>query len=179
MRKTSLVWTVGLLLALGLLAGIAAWMRGGAEEATRRRSAAVAATTPDPGEVPTVASAEPEPPAEAPSRLQEFQEAGTALWEAALSGQVLTPQGPQEGMLVKVEWVAAFHPGVEEAVRLKRAGARRDREGVWWWRANAVTDGGGYFSVEGLPAVPLKVRAGGRTQIAHPGSSVLLRTGNP
>jgi len=44
MGKTSLVWTVGLLLTLGLLAGIAAWMRGGTEEATRRRRDAVAAT---------------------------------------------------------------------------------------------------------------------------------------
>ena len=75
--------------------------------------------------------------------------------------------------------VAAFHPGAEDLARLKRGGARRDRDGVWWSRANAVTDEAGRFFVDGLPSVQMRVHAGGRTEITQPGSAVLIRTGNP
>jgi hypothetical protein len=75
--------------------------------------------------------------------------------------------------------VAAIRPEAGEAAKLKRGGLRRDRDGVWWSRARAVTDEGGYFSVEGLPSVPLRIHAGGRTQDARTGMSVQLRTGSP
>jgi hypothetical protein len=48
---------------------------------------------------------------------------------------------------------------------------------VWWWKARAVTDETGFFSFDGLPAVQLKVSAGGQAQSARPGQTVLLRTG--
>src|SRR5438874_1873568 len=120
--KAAMAWTVGLLLALGALAGIAARTRGGSSESPGFRKP-----------------------------------------EAALS----------------VSPVAAFHPGAEDLARLKRGGARRDRDGVWWSRANAVTDEAGRFFVDGLPSVQMRVHAGGRTEITQPGSSVLIRTGIP
>jgi len=86
--------------------------------------------------------------------------------------------GPLSGALVKVEWVAAVRPSAEEALRLKRGGARRDREGVWWWSVGAATDEAGFFSIDGLPGVELRVRAGGQVQKVRAGQAVQLRTGS-
>lgn len=182
MKKEGRRWTTALTLSLIALAIGAAWSRrpGGPEpmlpKPTRRAAASVTA----PEIAPLVLPEAPAPlGASAPPRADGFQEAKEASWEGPLSGQVLAPDGPLRGAMVKVEWVAAFRPGPEEILRLKRGGARRDRDGVWWLKALAVTDDAGCFSLDGLPAVQLKITAAGKIQTARPGQNVLLRTGNP
>jgi len=127
---------------------------------------------------------EPGPRASVPAghrqaRDEGYREAREATWEGTLSGQVLSPEGPLANLTVRVEWVLALQPDREEIVRLKRAGARRDKDGAWWAKALAMTDESGFFQIEGLPAVPLRVHAGSTTQQAQVGGTALIRTERP
>jgi hypothetical protein len=186
MKTTSLRWTSGLLLGACLLMAVAARTRGSHETPVRSRPVEVRPAPPpeDPAEI---APAPPPPPKESPAPgpvpaaawANGYREAGETGGEGTLTGHVLTPEGPMAGGLVNVEWVMAFRPTSEEARRLRLGGARRDRDGVWWGKMRAVTDEAGFFSVDGLPTVQLKVSAGGRAQSARVGQNVLLRTGNP
>jgi hypothetical protein len=185
MKSISLRWTSGLLLGACLLTALAARTRGRDGGPVPRRPAE-ARPAPPPEEPQEVAPLPPPPqessaprPVPAAAWANGYREAGEAGGEGTLMGQVLTPEGPMVGGLVNVEWVMAFRPTSEEARRLRLGGARRDRDGVWWGRIRAVTDESGFFSVDGVPAVQVKVSAGGRAQSARPGQNVLLRTGNP
>src|SRR6185503_589414 len=190
MKSISLRWTWGLLIASSLLVGVATWTRGREERpAGPRPRVGVRPTRPPAGPQETSLAPDPLPPppreAIAPGPVPSaawsngYREADETGGEGSLTGQVLAPEGPMIGGLVNVEWVMAFRPTPEEARKLRRGGARRDRDGVWWGKARAVTDESGFFSVDGLPAVQLKVSAGGKVQSARPGQTVLMRTGNP
>jgi len=192
-RSTAIRWTAGILLPVGALAVAAVLARSGgaASFAPQRHPPPVAFSGPTPGEPeelptprsPAPVAADPAPPPSSPARSsawnEGYREAGESPGEGTLTGQVVTPDGPGAGRLVKAEWVMAFQPKPEDVARLKRAGAIRDRNGVWWGRRTAGTDDGGYFSIEGLPAVQLRITAGRDVQTARPGGSVVLRAGNP
>jgi hypothetical protein len=113
------------------------------------------------------------------ARDDGYREAREATWEGDLTGQVITPEGPLANQAVLVEWPLALSPDADEVARLKRAGARRDHDGAWWARVQAQTDDSGFFRVEGLPAVPLRVRVGGATQRAEVGGFAQIRTERP
>lgn len=189
MKSTPLRWTSGLLLASGVLVGVAVWTRGGDEAPIRPRPRAEVRREPPPPAPKEIEIARvPDPPrqeAAAPGPLPPaawadgYREAGEEGGEGLLMGQVFTSEGPLIGGLVNVEWVMAFRPTPDQARKLRRGGARRDRDGVWWGKARAVTDESGFFSVEGLPPVQLKVSAAGKALSARPGQTVLLRAGNP
>ena len=179
MRIQGRAWTIGLTIALVLLAAGAAANRRREPRPVSKPPRAEITSTPI-GSVSV--SEQPEPKAEptpipAPPLVDGVREVDTNPG-GSLSGQVTSPEGPLSGALVKVEWVAAVRPTPEEALRLRRGGARRDRSGVWWWTVRAATDEAGFFSIDGLPALPLKVSAGGQEQNVRPGQSILLRTGS-
>lgn len=169
---------MGLAMAVVLLAAGAAANRrrepGPTSKPLRAEPASPPIRTLSASEKPDPA-AEPAPIPVAPEVVRAVVDSGPA---GSLSGQVTSPEGPVSGALVKVEWIAAVHPAAEEALRLKRGGARRDRDGVWWWTVRAATDEAGFFSIDGLPAVELRVRAGGQVQSVRAGQSILLRTGS-
>lgn len=174
-------WTLILAGPLAVLA--AAALRGGSEETAGPAKSRFSST--DPG---ATAATEPQASAEAstpPSqerrsaRVEGYREAREAFWEGSVSGRVVSAEGPVANYAVRVEWVLAHQPDRGETARLKRAGARRDRDGTWWARAMALTDESGGFLVEGLPAVPLRVRAGGVIETAQVGGFVQLRIERP
>ena len=113
------------------------------------------------------------------ARDEGYREAREATWEGTLSGQVVSPEGPLTNMTVRVEWVLALQPDHAEIAKLKRAGARRDKDGAWWARTLAMTDETGCFHIEGLPAVPLRLHAGNTTQQAQVGAFTQIRTDRP
>jgi len=174
-------WTAALALTLVAIAIGAAWSRprGTGPRPAPTRTPAPATPAASIVETTEEAPAVVETPAAAPNRLEGFRAAKEAPSPAPLSGHVVTSEGPLTNAVVKVEWVAAIRPDREEALRLKRGGARRDREGVWWWKALAVTDDAGFFSLDGLPAVQLRITAAGQVQTAQPGQAILVRAGNP
>jgi hypothetical protein len=180
MRIHGRIWTIGLAMALVFLAAAAASKRRRDPAPVTKLSKGEAASS-TVGQVSGVEK--PEEPVESPtvrpaSRVEELRAVSPSGPEGTLSGHVTSPEGPLPGALVKVEWVAAVRPAPEEALRLKRGGARRDREGVWWWTVQAATDEAGFFSIDGLPAGELRVRAGGQVQTVRAGQAVQLRTGS-
>jgi len=184
-------WTGAILASLAVLS-VASFLlhpeAEGGRPAPARKPAPVAVVVPEP-EPPASVRAEapvirPEPsfppPAERrAARDDGYREAREATWEGDLTGQVVTPEGPLANQAVLVEWPLALSPDAGEAARLKRAGARRDHDGAWWARVLAQTDDSGFFRVEGLPAVPLRVRVGSATQRAEVGDFAQIRTERP
>lgn len=182
---------MGLVLALSLLGSAVVGLRGRSPEEARpspaRRKAsseslsepevttAVLPAEPERAGSPPVAP-QPDPPEGRRTAWdQGFRESRSAGWEGSLTGQVLSPQGPVSGVRVMIEWVAAFKPPADESLRLKRGRSRPDRDGTWWSKAETVTDERGYFSIDGVPGVQVRVKAGGRTVTAQPGAVVVLR----
>jgi hypothetical protein len=180
MRIHGRLWTIGLAMALVLIAaGAASKRHRDPSPALKPPAAKPASSTVDRVSGSEKREAPVEPPSAAPApRVEEPRAVSPSGPEGTLSGHVTSPEGPLSGALVKVEWVAAVRPTPEEALRLRRGGARRDREGVWWWTVQAATDEAGFFSIDGLPAVELRVRAGGQVQTVRAGQAVQLRTGS-
>lgn len=180
----ALRWTLPLMAAVTILAVAGAAFRGGAEPEEKPVRKAPALRAAHRGIETREEVAAPVEPAAAPAerrkpRDEGYREAREATWEGALSGQVVSPEGPLAGFTVRVEWLLARQPDREEAARLKRGGARRDRDGTWWASATASTDESGCFTVEGLPAVPLRVHAGSTVQQAQVGTFARLATERP
>jgi len=190
-KAALLRWTSGLLLGFAVLTAVTAWRQPEAPDLPVPKKVSSYSGAPVvPAEAPTpeIPIAPPAPPplpdlpsvsVRTPVREAGFRESKEATWEWTLTGQVVTTQGPVAGLLVKAEWVMAFHPNAEETAMLKRGGARRDKDGVWWGKAVASTNESGFFSMEGLPAVQLRVSSGRQFQIAQPGGTVQLRTELP
>jgi len=183
-KKTVFFVTLRVAAGFAALVVAAGWLRTPAPIAPPSTPASLPIHEDD----PPAASAEAEPPAAlvaaaAPDRssawTEGYREAKESTWEGSICGTVVTPEGPGAGVLVKVEWVLAFKPDAQEAARLRRGGARRDRDGVWWARAVGVTDESGFFTIDGVPGVPVRVGAGRRFQMARAGTAIYLRTGNP
>ena len=176
-------WTGGLLASLaGLtIASFLLHAAGGGPAAPAPRAAA-AATEPEPAPPPE--RDEPVPPSavvvEHRSASEDgYREAREATWEGTLTGQVLSPDGPIANLAVRAEWLLALRPDRDEIARLKRAGARRDRDGAWWAGMLASTDEDGCFRFENVPAVPVRLRAGAVTRRAEVGGFTELRTERP
>jgi len=186
-------WIGALLVSLSGLTLAAFFFRAGSvEEAAPKRvppAAAGEVRSADLEAIPAVETAAARPDEPAPravaralhrtAREEGYREAKEATWEGTLSGQVLSPEGPVANMTVRVEWVLALEPDREEIARLKRAGARRDKDGAWWAKAFAMTDESGCFQIDGLPAVPLRVHAGNTTLQAQLGGIAQIRTERP
>jgi hypothetical protein len=184
-------WTLILAGPLAVLA--AAALRGRSEEAPAPPKAKApviatysgtteATTAPDavvPVETPLAAPTPTLPVERRKARDEGYREAREASWEGSLSGRVVSAGGPVANFAVRVEWVLAHQPDPAEVTRLKRVGARRDRDGTWWARSMAMTDESGGFLVEGLPAVPLRVHAGNVTQMAQVGGFTQLHIEPP
>lgn len=192
LSKTALLrWTSGLLLGFAALTAVTAWRQPEIAVLSVPRKLSSYASAPVLSDEPPILEAPsaplsppplPESPpvsVRTPARDAGFRESKEATSEWTLTGQVVTTQGAVAGLLVKAEWVMAFHPDAEETARLKRGGARRDKDGVWWGKAVASTDESGFFSMEGLPAVQLRVSSGRQFQIAPPGGTVRLTTELP
>ena len=193
MTKTGPRWIGALLVSLsGLTVATFAFRAGSVAESAPKRAASVttnygsaAGLESIPVVEPAAAQApDPEPRASVSgahrkARDEGYREAREATWEGTLSGQVVSSEGPIANMTVRVEWVLALQPDREEIARLKRAGARRDKDGAWWAKALAMTDESGCFQIEGLPAVPLRVHAGSTTQQAQVGGYAQIRTERP
>jgi hypothetical protein len=129
---------------------------------------------------PIIAPEPPRVPVERrKARDEGYREAREASWEGELSGCVTSSEGPLANLTVRVEWVLSHQPDREEIARLKRVGARRDKDGTWWARVLALTDEAGCFRFEGLPAVPLRLHAGSTTQQAQVGGFAQVRTERP
>lgn len=178
-------WTLLLMAGVTALAIAVATFRGGGEEEKPVRRPPLSVYGSYESQEPTTAPVAVEPvppPAPVESRKPAgdvYREAHEATWEGSLSGQVMSPEGPLAGFSVSIEWVLARRPDRDEAAKLKRGGARRDRDGTWWGRAVATTDDSGCFTVEGLPAVPLRVHAGSAVQQAQVGTFARLQTERP
>jgi hypothetical protein len=193
MKKPGVRWTGAILASMAGLTIASFFLHAGSREerpaAPRPVLAAKygAPTGPDPTPAPSPAEQPPAPAAAVPALSVEhrpataegYREAREATWEGAVSGQVLSSEGPLANFTVQAEWLLELKPDRDEAARLKRAGARRDRDGAWWARALAETDESGCFRFEGLPAVPVRLRAGSVTQQVQVGGFAQLRTERP
>jgi len=192
MKSSMLRWTATLALVLGVLAIAAGWARSGApaeEPKVRPKSEPAAGYAPAPPKEPTAAvvpevPADPTPESAPPSirlsALEEgYREAKEGIGEGGLSGQVVSQGRPVPGIGVRAEWLMAIAPDRAETQRLKRSGARRDRDGTWWARAVAVTDDSGGFRFEGLPAVPLRLRVGSSILKSQIGEYATIRVEAP
>jgi hypothetical protein len=189
MKSTMLRWTATLALVLGVLAIAAGRARSGtpADEpkaVPKPKPAAgyapALAAEPTTADVPEVPALEPAPsPVRFSAREDGYREAKEGVSEGSLSGRVVCSGGPIPGVGVRAEWVMAYAPDRSEIQRLKRIGARRDRDGTWWARAVAVTDDGGGFRFEGLPAVPLRLRVGSSIQKSQVGEYATIRVEAP
>jgi len=193
MTMTGPRWIGALLVSLsGLTVATFAFRAGSIEESAPKRTVPVTTSeggAAEPGSIPAeepAAAQAPEPAARASVSVQHrkardegYREAREATWEGTLSGQVVSSEGPLANLTVRVEWVLALQPDHEEIVRLKRIGARRDKDGSWWAKALALTDESGCFQIDGLPAVPLRVHAGSTTQQAQVGGYAQIRTERP
>ena len=189
MKSSMLRWTATLALVLGVLAIAAGWARSGApaeEPKVVSKPKPATGYTPAPvveptiTEVPKVPTTESAPPAiRLTAREEGYREAKEGIGEGGLSGQVLSSGGPVPGIGVRAEWLMAVAPDRAEIQRLKRSGARRDRDGSWWARAVAVTDDSGGFRFEGLPAVPLRLRVGSATLKSQIGEYATIRVEAP
>lgn len=180
-------WTMILLAALaGLTLATALVHVGTPAERAPLRAAPVRPADETPPLIPEAAPArppslpaDPVPVIRRKARDEGYREAREASGEGALAGQVISSEGPIANIAVRVEWVLALEPGRGEIARLKRAGARRDPDGVWWARALVQTDESGCFLFEGLPAVPLRLHAGSTTQQVQVGGFARIRTERP
>jgi hypothetical protein len=123
------------------------------------------------------AAGQPRPPesaplVSAPSRSAAAAEPGTrTAWREGyraafpeggarrLSGWVTEGGVPQPFRDVFVEWVISFEGPVAPATS---AEVRLDPEGTRWIRKTLQTNREGYFSVDGLPDVQLRVQVGPR-----------------
>jgi hypothetical protein len=192
MKSSMLRWTATLSLVLGVLAIAAGLARRGApaeEPKGRPKTESTSAYAPTPAAKPMTAEvlevpADPAPESEPAAirltaREEGYREAKEGIGEGGLSGQVVCPGGPVPGIGVRAEWVMAVAPDRGEIQRLKRIGARRDRDGTWWARAVAVTDDSGGFRFEGLPAVPLRLRVGSSIQKSQIGEYATIRVEAP
>jgi hypothetical protein len=167
-------WTFGVVVGFAALVAAAGWIRTPDPVAPPSKPPPRSIREDDPPSTPEALA--PGGPA---AWTEGYREAKESTWEGSITGTVVTPGGPRAGVLVKAEWVAAFNPDSQEAARLRRGGFRRDRDGVWWAKAVGVTDESGFFTIDGLPGVPLRVSAGRRFQMARAGTAIYLRTGNP
>jgi len=189
MKSSMLRWTATLALVLGVLAFAAGRARSGAPaEQTKLvpKPAPAAGYAPAPVAEPTavdlpeVLLPESAPPAIRLSAREEgYRQAKEGIGEGGLSGRVVSPGGPVPGIGVRAEWLMAIAPDRAEIQRLKRSGARRDRDGTWWARAVAVTDDSGGFRFEGLPAVPLRLRVGSSILKSQIGEYATIRVEAP
>jgi hypothetical protein len=192
MKSSGVRWTLALMAALSALAIAGAAYRSGEEEKEPPARKAPPPPVRSYGgveireETPAVVPETPPPPAPPPRPVEPraprndgYREAREASYEGTLSGQVVTPEGPATGMTVRVEWMLAQQPARDEIVKLKRIGARRERDGSWWAHAMASTDESGCFTLEGLPAVPLRIHAGSTVQQAQVGSFARISTERP
>jgi len=179
--------TVGVLAVAGVLA------RGGGEEPRapeRAKKTTAAPAESSYGALPTKESTrmpeplapapvEPLPAARAAPPSEGYREAREASWEGSLSGQVMSSGGPVAGLVVRVEWMLARNPDRDDITRMKRIGARRERDGSWWAKALATTDDAGCFTLDGLPAVPLRIHAGNVVQQGQVGAFAQIRAERP
>lgn len=185
-------WTMVLVGLLAVLSFASLTLRDGAverkpdprqEPAVPAVSSTTSSASAEPGALlpePLIAPEAPRVPTERrKARDEGFREAREAAWEGDLSGCVTSPEGPVANLTVRVEWVLAHQPDREEIVRLKRVGARRDKDGTWWARVLASTDETGCFRFEGLPSVPLRLHAGRTTQQVQVGGFAQIRTERP
>lgn len=87
-----------------------------------------------------------------------FRPAENLPYDSRISGRVVGPEGPVSNISVFVKWAFSFGPPSKGLRYVSGTGI--DEEGVLWSMRSGVTDENGYFQIDGVPIVLLKVQVG-------------------